>query len=126
MEERKRFTKLYDEIMEIKEISIYDKLVLAIIRGYNETYEDCCYISNRTIADKLNISEITVKRSIAALKKGKYIFTSKFKVGNKKNCRVITTNKSIIENREKQIEFKRQVHENANKLFDYDWLNERD
>ena len=61
-------------IFNNKDLNISEKFVWAYIASFSGSRLKCCIQSNETIADRLGISEPTVSRSIATLKKAGYIF----------------------------------------------------
>lgn len=121
MENTRKFVKLHYDVLQIKELNPCEKIIYSLLETYSQNL-DCCFISNFGISEKCGISEITVKRSIKSLKEKKFICTWRVKRG-KNLYRAITTNKSIFEDKDKLSQLKIESHK---KLFDYDWLNERD
>lgn len=118
-----KYFKIYDFILEDKKLNLAEKIVYCVIdammqeRGY-------CWASNKSIAQKIGVSDITVQRAIDKLYKMHYI--SKWKRRNRNMVyRVMTTNKTMLISEEQLFELKRKSTKEV-ALFDYDWLNERD
>ena len=61
------------EILSNGELNITEKFVF----GYIASFRRCCFMSNEAIAEKLGISESTVKHTIPKLEKLGYIFVEK-------------------------------------------------
>ena len=122
MENTRKFIKMHYDILSMQELTPSDKIIYSLLETYSQSL-DCCYISNFTISEKCGISETTVKRGISKLVKKRLISTWTVRRGAKL-CRAVTTNSSIIGNKDKINQLKRESHKKE--LFDYDWLNERD
>lgn len=78
MEEKNKqgFTGVWipEYIFNNKDLNVSEKFVWAYIASFSGSKLKCCIQSNETIAERLGISEPTVSRSIATLKKAGYIF----------------------------------------------------
>lgn len=118
------YYKFYDYIAEDQQLKPNEKIVFSLLTNFTENY-DMCFPSNKLIAKKCGISEETAKRIILSLKEKHYITTWKIKIDDR-NHRVITTNNAIIRNNNDLSKLKRESHKEIKKLFDYDWLNERE
>lgn len=66
------------EILEDRELSIAEKLIY----GYIASFRRCCFESNETIAQKLGVSESTVKHAIPVLFVKGYLFVEKVNGNN--------------------------------------------
>ena len=120
----KNYIKVYYDILQNEDLTLFEKIIYSILDSYCSTY-DVCFISNARLAEETNTCNETIKRTLKTLRSKKYISTWRFRNGNgKKLYRAITTNKNIFTNQEKLKELKNDICKK--KLFDYDWLNERD
>lgn len=61
------------EILDDSDLSIAEKFIY----GYIASFTRCCYETNERIAEKLGISESTVKHAIPRLAEKKYLFVEK-------------------------------------------------
>lgn len=66
------------EILEDKELGITEKFIY----GYISSFRKCCFESNAAIADKLGVSESTVKHAIPMLADKGYLFIEKVNGNN--------------------------------------------
>ena len=80
------------EILDDKYLSVSEKFIY----GYIASFRRCCFESNETIANKLGVSESTIKHAIPKLEAMGYLFVEK--VNNNKNARRIY---SIMDNPKK-------------------------
>lgn len=80
------------EILDDTDLSIAEKFIYGYIASFNR----CCFESNERIAEKLGISESTVKHAIPKLAEKKYLFVEK--ANNSNNARRIY---SVLDNPKK-------------------------
>lgn len=80
------------EILDDSDLSIAEKFIY----GYIASFTRCCYETNERIAEKLGISESTVKHAIPKLAEKKYLFIEK--MNNNNNSRRIY---SVLDNPKK-------------------------
>lgn len=80
------------EILDDQDLSIAEKFIY----GYIASFTRCCFETNEKIAEKLGISESTVKHAIPKLAEKKYLFVEK--TNNRNNARRIY---SVLDNPKK-------------------------
>ena len=66
------------EILEDKDLNITEKFIY----GYIASFRKCCFESNESIANKLGVSESTVKHAIPVLAAKGYLFIEKLNGNN--------------------------------------------
>lgn len=80
------------EILEDKDLSITEKFIY----GYIASFRKCCFESNEAIAEKIGVSESTIKHAIPVLAAKGYLFVEKINGNN--NARRIY---SVLDNPKK-------------------------
>lgn len=80
------------EILDDQDLSIAEKFIY----GYIASFTRCCFETNERIAEKLGVSESTVKHAIPKLAEKKYLFVEK--ANNSNNTRRIY---SVLDNPKK-------------------------
>ncbi|HHO0784672.1 TPA: helix-turn-helix domain-containing protein [Aeromonas hydrophila] len=67
-ESTKKFLKVYDDILQCKRLTIWDRLTISLAISFGENGR-ALFASQQSIADRLGTSRDTIKRSVANLKK---------------------------------------------------------
>ncbi len=92
-ESAKKFLKVYDDVLQCKRLTIWDRLTISLAISYGENGR-ALFASQQTIADRLGTSRDTVKRSVANLKKLPFV---NVECRGVKKSLIITVNLPLLE-----------------------------
>lgn len=113
------YSVIENDIIYDNNISNLEFRLYVVISGLSNNKNGYCYLTYSQLAKKINISESQFYRCIKNLVKNNYII----KIKNKNTQRVYL---QPVMNRVIALrKYKNDATQEINKLFNYDWLNER-
>ncbi|MFB0725059.1 helix-turn-helix domain-containing protein [Aeromonas salmonicida] len=92
-ESAKKFLKVYDDVLQCKRLTIWDRLTISLAISFGENGR-ALFASQQSIADRLGTSRDTVKRSVANLKKLPFV---NVECRGVKKSLIITVNLPLLE-----------------------------